>query len=1295
MDEESTTVTVSMDEDQKSTRSMDDGKGKLDPSYEKVIESQVHIDDFKASYWKLYTFATKRDWLIMFIGLIFSGVTGVTLPSATILFGKMVDYFTQFQSRKIGPDYFTSKVNNDTLVFVYLGVINFFATYIYMGCWVYTGERISRKIREKYLSAILRQNIAYFDKIGAGEVTARITSDTNLIQDGISEKFAMAFQYLCQFIISFVVAFAKNWKMTFVICCLIPLVGITNGIVNKISAVFMKRTSDFYSRSSRIAEEAISTIRTVTAFGTQKKLSNLYDYHLKDAKVEGRKKSIASGAGVGFTFFFIYSVYSLGFWYGTKLILDGELTPGGIVNIYFAVIIGAFSLGNIALEIQAFSFATGASSKIFETIYRVPPIDIESEEGEKIEVKGHIQLKNVSFIYPARPTVQTLNDVTLDIEPGATVALVGSSGSGKSTIVSLILRFYDPVAGEVQLDGHDIKSLNLKWLRRQMSLVGQEPVLFNTTISENVAHGLIGSEYENIPEDKKRELIVNACSMANAHDFIMKLPEKYETMVGERGFLMSGGQKQRIAIARAIIKDPKILLLDEATSALDTQSEGIVQDALDKASKNRTTIVIAHRLSTIRNATKIIVMNQGTIMEIGNHEELMEKKSAYYNLVEAQRIQSIKENPDLLNSSISLGDKEDKDILLIKNKQDIILEDNHLGRVITNLSASSTILSERKEDLEAGIKHDYEYTTWEILKKVGKMNRPEIPMIIIGLLAAIVCGSVYPVFAIIFSHILQSFAKPPDQLKHDAIFWSLMFLVIAVASLIGQTVQGFAFGYSGENLTERIRSLSFASMLRQDIEFFDDERNSVGVLTSALSVDAARVNGLAGITLGTLLQVVSTVITGFVIGLVIGWKLTLVCAICIPLLIGSGAIRIKMLGGFQEKTKKAYEESAQIACEGAANIRTVAALTREEDLWNIYHHKLDEPMKQGYNNALFASISFAFAQCIIFFTNGLGFWYGSRLFRDGEYDLNMMFTVFFAIIFGSMAAGRAFQFVPDILKAKQSAASIISLIERKPMIDTWSKSGQQIENIEGHIEFQDVHFRYPTRPHVQVLQGLNLKVKPGQFVALVGPSGCGKSTTVGLTERFYQVTSGKVTIDGIDISTINTNSLRENIALVSQEPSLFDMSIKENIIFGCRPRQNPTQEDIERVCRDANIYDFILGLPDGFDTQVGGKGTQLSGGQKQRIAIARALIRNPKILLLDEATSALDSQSEKVVQEALNQAAKGRTTISIAHRLSTIQNADIIFVLKDGKVKEQGTHQELLAQNGIYYSMVQEQDLGT
>ncbi|CAG8774023.1 21972_t:CDS:2, partial [Gigaspora rosea] len=331
---------------------------------------------------------------------------------------------------------------------------------------------------------------------------------------------------------------------------------------------------------------------------------------------------------------------------------------------------------------------------------------------------------------------------------------------------------------------------------------------------------------------------------------------------------------------------------------------------------------------------------------------------------------------------------------------------------------------------------------------------------------------------------------------------------------------------------------------------------------------------------------------------------------------------------------------------------------------------LNEPMRQGFNNAFLSSTTFAFAQTVNFLINALAFWYGSRLFMDNEYDLKKMFTVFMAIVFGSMSAGRVFAFVPDMAKAKSASATIISLLERVPLIDTWRQNGQKVERVEGHIKFNDVHFRYPTRPKIPVLRGLNLDVKPGQFAALVGPSGCGKSTTIGLLERFYQVTGGSVTIDGININTLNVNNLREHIALVSQEPSLYDMTIKENILFGCRPGENPSQDDIERVCREANIHEFIVGLPNGYETRVGGKGTQLS------------------------ATSALDSESEKIVQRALDAAARGRTTLAIAHRLSTIQHADVIFVLKDGKVHEQGTHQELLNLKGTYYMMVQEQHLG-
>ena len=278
-------------------------------------------------------------------------------------------------------------------------------------------------------------------------------------------------------------------------------------------------------------------------------------------------------------------------------------------------------------------------------------------------------------------------------------------------------------------------------------------------------------------------------------------------------------------------------------------------------------------------------------------------------------------------------------------------------------------------------------------------------------------------------------------------------------------------------------------------------------------------------------------------------------------------------------------------------------------------------------------------------------------------------------------------------KAKQAAQELKVLFDRKPTIDSWSKDGQPVTSIEGTVEFRNVHFRYPTRPEQPVLQGLNLSVNPGQYIALVGASGCGKSTTIALLERFYDPLVGGIYVDGKEISSLNINDYRSFIALVSQEPTLYQGTIRENVLLGA-DREDVSDSEIEFACREANIHDFIMSLPDGFGTVVGSKGSMLSGGQKQRIAIARALLRDPKILLLDEATSALDSEAENVVQAALDKAAKGRTTIAVAHRLSTIQKADVIYVFDQGVIVESGDHTGLMQKGGRYSELVNLQNLG-
>jgi ATP-binding cassette subfamily B (MDR/TAP) protein 1 len=1011
-----------------------------------------------------------------------------------------------------------------------------------------------------------------------------------------------------------------------------------------------------YAQAGSVAEEVISCIRTVVAFGGEDKEAQRYQVELNKAKAVGKKKSFSSGSVLFVTFFIMFSIDALAFWFSGYLVREGA-SAGKVMTTFFAVIIGAFAIGNVTPNNDAINEARGAAVKVFEIIDRKSKIDPLSDEGDKLaNVKGNVEFRNIKFAYPSRPDVEIMSNLKLRVNHGETVALVGPSGCGKSTVIQLLQRFYDPIEGQVLIDGHDVKNINVRWLRKCIGVVSQEPVLFATTIAENIRYG---------NEDVTDEQITEAAKQANAHNFIMTLPQKYNTLVGEHGSQLSGGQKQRIAIARALVRNPKILLLDEATSALDTESEKIVQSALDNASQGRTTIVIAHRLSTIQNATAIASIVNGEVIEIGTHSELMDRKDVYYELVMAQQVKESDEESvkspatpyefrgrsfshmqTSFRQSFHQSAHRDSSRHSIRGSirgsfhgtfHDSLHDSLHAPRKQSfhgsgrkQSSQHSLELSSEQNHVGAAEEKKEETPPAPPYIRIVKMNAPEWKYLLLGMFGAFGAGVVVPAFSVIFAKLLRIFGEPCDEMEDSVAKWTPAFAYIGVASGIFEFSKLFFFGIAGEELTSRLRHLTFRALLRQDIGWFDDPSRTTGALTARLTTDAADVKGALGSRLGAFIQLFSTLVAALGVSFYFDWQMTLVSLSFIPLLILAGFLYMKSFAGHSEKNKQLLEEAGTVAVEAVENVRTVAQLTREETFLEKYHNCLEGPFKQAIRHAHIAGFFYGFSMSILFFAYAGSFRFGGWQIKHQAEDYSMedVFTVFGAVVFSAFAVGQAMSLASDYSKAKEASARVFELLDSVPFIDSYSKDGLK-PNIDGHIEFKNVAFSYPTRPDVTVLNGLNVTIHPGQTVALVGSSGCGKSTCMQLLQRFYDPKDGAMVVDGKNIPDINVAYLRSQFGLVGQEPVLFACSIRDNIAYGDNSRKVP-EEEIEAAATKANIHEFISSLPNKYDTFVGEKGTQLSGGQKQRVAIARALVRNPKILLLDEATSALDTESEKV-----------------------------------------------------------------
>ncbi|MER5882638.1 ABC transporter ATP-binding protein [Streptomyces sp. NPDC001941] len=1223
---------------------------------------------------------TEQGWARRLSGYAWRYRTNVLLALGSSLAGMAVMALVPLITKVVIDDVIGSHTRS---LAVWTGLLIAAAVLVYGLTYVrrYYGGRLAldvqHDLRTDMYDTLARLDGRRQDELSTGQVVGRATSDLQLIQ-GLLFMLPMTIGNVLLFVMSLVIMAWLSLPLTLVALAVAPALW----FIAKRSRTRLHPATWYAQQQAGtvagVVEGAVSGVRVVKGFGQEEQETGklreagrkLFAGRLRTIRLNSRyTPALQAVPALGQV-----AMLALGGWLATR----GQITLGTFVafSTYLAQLVGPVRM--LAVVLTVGQQARAGVERVLELVDTEPSI----EDGTKelpADAPAGVEFDDVTFGYEEGQPV--LDGFSLTIAPGETVAVVGASGSGKSTVSLLLPRFYDVSHGAVLVGGHDVRELTLASLRAAVGLVPEDSFLFSESIRANIAYG---------HPDATQEQIETAARAARAHDFVARLPEGYDTKVGEHGLSLSGGQRQRVALARAILADPRLLLLDDATSAVDARVEHEIHEALRSVMAGRTTLLIAHRRSTLGLADRIAVLDGGRLAAIGTHEELERDSALYRRLltdpdelggVSPGRAEPAAEPAEDRSLRQELDAEFDAEhgvtpALWVRGERPDPAEADTEGaspELRVQLAALPPAADTPEVDEARAVTPEESYGLRRLLRGFG------LPLLFSLLLVAVDAGMGLLLPVLIRHGIDEGVERAALGAVWAASGLALLTVVVQWAAQTGETRMT---GRTGERVLYALRLKIFAQLQRLGLDYY--ERELTGRIMTRMTTDVDALSTFLQTGLVTAFVSVVTFLGIMVALVVIDVQLALVVFATLPVLvIGTYFFRRSSQRAYELARERISVVNADLQ-ESVSGLRIVQAFRREHTGAVRFRERSDSYRQARVRGQWLISVYFPFVQLLSSVASAAVLIVGA-----GRVDAGTLTTG--ALVAYLLYIDLFFQPVQQLSQVfdgyQQAAVSLGRMQEllREPTSTEEAPRPLDVLSLRGEIAFEGVDFAYRADDGEETaLSGIDLRIPAGQTVAFVGETGAGKSTLVKLVARFYDPTSGRVTADGTDLRDLDLTAYRRRLGVVPQEAYLFPGTVRDAIAYG---RPGASDAEVEAAARSVGAHDMIATLDGGYLHEVAERGRNLSAGQRQLIALARAELVDPDVLLLDEATAALDLATEAQVNAATDRLAGRRTTLVVAHRLTTAARADRVVVMDGGRVAEDGTHDELLALDGRYATL--------